>query len=76
MVNRIIVYKKNPELEAICSEGHKHYDYGPNDGYIYIEVDSETLCLYKLKYRLWLFVGSEGKPFYPDTPTYVLENFT
>ena len=76
-LNRIIVYKKNPEFEAICSEAHKHYNYEHNDVYVCIEVDSETLCLFKLKYRLWLFVGgSEGKPFYPDMPTYVLENFT
>ena len=71
MVNRIIVNKENPDFEAICGEGHKHYDYGPNDRYACIEVDSETLCLFKLKYRIWLHVDDHGKPFYPDMPTYV-----
>jgi hypothetical protein len=72
MMNRVIVEKKNPEFNTIC-ESYQIYPYMANaNDYVCVDVDSETLCVFTLKYVVWLHTDGYGKPYYPDKPTYVL----
>jgi hypothetical protein len=71
-MNRVIIEKQNPEFATIC-DSYRTYPYMANaTDYVCIDVDSEALCMLKLKYRIWKHVDGYGVNFYPDMPTYVL----
>ena len=67
-MNRIIISKFRADYKEIIGN-HAPYDYGLNHGrYSCIEVDSETLCFMKLKYRMHITVIGQ----YSDIPTYAI----
>ena len=74
-MNRIIIQRSNPLFDRIC-EPYETYPYMANkDEYACIDVDSETLCVFKLMYIIWFHVDSMGRQYYTDKPTYVLGLF-
>jgi len=69
---RIIISKLRADYKEIIG-GRAPYDYGLNhDRYSCIEVDSETLCFMKLKYRMHRTVIGQ----YSDIPTYAISQPT
>ena len=70
-MNRIIVHRNSKEFSAICKLGTA-YLYAHNENYSCVDVDSETFCVVKLRYNLWLHAKMSGEPYYADMPTYVL----
>ena len=70
-MNRIIFENKLPYNEYLRTLG-KPYEYVFNNEYSCINVDSETLCMLKLKYNVEP-LGHYVKT-YSDKPTYVIMN--